>query len=135
MKNKVFIFLIYLILLSMLLSILYISLMVNPPKVQTKIIYKEKEVKSKIKEVIVYKDRIIYKENTPIIIQKGKKKEVYRNTPEKIHFGLSIISGYLNSNIKDNVMGLGFKLRYQNCYSQTEFLTDNTVLFSMGYEF
>ena len=120
------------------------------------IVYKEAPLKSdqavcspKIVEKIVYKikDRIVYK--TKEIIPERyrttfylnavseKEKIVYLNTPEKMHFGVSLVGAATDSGAGASYgyYGIGFKVRYTNYYGQIEHMINHSSLFSLGYEF
>jgi len=118
------------------------------------IVYKEAPLKSdqavcspKIVEKIVYKikDRIVYKTKEIIPeryrttfylnVVSEKEKIVYLNTPEKMHFGVSLVGAYSDQYTRYGTFGIGFKMRHSNYYGQAEFMNNHSSLFSLGYEF
>jgi len=149
MKEKIIATCAYGLVLVMIGAIAFIFGLLSR-NIEKEVVYKDKLVKSepivfatKIKEKIVYRDRIVYRDKvvykgrvmTPIIIKKGKLKVVYKDTPERVHFGLSLVGGYYDSENHKTAVGWGFKLRYKNYYGQTELLSNHVVLLGVGYEF
>jgi len=91
------------------------------------------ECSPEIKEKIVYLDRVIYKDK---IIYKEKiiyiNKTVYLPKSEKIRYGVSLVGAYSNRGYS---YGLGLKMQYGEYYGIAEILRDESILFSLGYEF
>ena len=155
MREKIVSTSIYILVILMLITTAFLFGMFST-KIKKELVYKKAPTQSeqvscspKTVEKIVYvtKEKIVYitKEKIPerylttlhFNIVNTKEKTVYLPTPEKMHFGVSLVGAATDrgSSTSYGYFGIGFKVRYTNYYGQIEHMSNRSSLFSLGYEF